>query len=404
MTAEESGLPRHRRCGASLIRRAKSSHFLLFVLLLLYVPSFCHAQPAWPLWENYNRVIIDQQGRVIDHSAQDRTTSEGQSYAMFFALVANDRARFDKLLHWTEVNLAGGDLTQHLPAWNWGKAPDGSWKVLDAHPASDADLWMAYSLIEAGRLWHDSHYDRLGTALAAQVAQYEAVFIPGFGTTLLPGSSGFHPDDRTWILNPCYLQPSILARLAKIMPNGPWASILSSLTPLLTLGSSVGYAMDWVAVSSNGVHPSITPAQQAAGDTVATPVGGYEAIRVYLWLGIADPDTQNVRSLLVRLPAMATYMSLHPNPPQQVDVQGKVINANGPPGFSAALIPYLQAVGKGSLAREQMERLTSTLNPTNGLYGKSADYYDQNLALFATGWSEGRYRFDREGRLRVKWK
>nr|WP_260704942.1 cellulose synthase complex periplasmic endoglucanase BcsZ [Edaphobacter flagellatus] len=373
-------------------------------MLLLYVPSFCHAQPAWPLWENYNRVIIDQQGRVIDHSAQDRTTSEGQSYAMFFALVANDRARFDKLLHWTEVNLAGGDLTQHLPAWNWGKAPDGSWKVLDAHPASDADLWMAYSLIEAGRLWHDSHYDRLGTALAAQVAQYEAVFIPGFGTTLLPGSSGFHPDDRTWILNPCYLQPSILARLAKIMPNGPWASILSSLTPLLTLGSSVGYAMDWVAVSSNGVHPSITPAQQAAGDTVATPVGGYEAIRVYLWLGIADPDTQNVRSLLVRLPAMATYMSLHPNPPQQVDVQGKVINANGPPGFSAALIPYLQAVGKGSLAREQMERLTSTLNPTNGLYGKSADYYDQNLALFATGWSEGRYRFDREGRLRVKWK
>jgi hypothetical protein len=30
-------------------------------------------------------------------------------------------------------------------------------------------------------------------------------------------------------------------------------------------------------------------------------------------------------------------------------------------------------------------------------------YYDQNLALFATGWAEERYRFDREGCLKVRW-
>src|SRR5215471_13391151 len=46
-----------------------------------------YAQTSWPLWESYSRTIIDQQGRVIDRSAQDKTTSEGQSYAMFFALV-----------------------------------------------------------------------------------------------------------------------------------------------------------------------------------------------------------------------------------------------------------------------------------------------------------------------------
>lgn len=394
----------HSRCGVSQTRHTGPHHnFWLFVLILLCFLPICHAQPAWPLWESYNRAIIDQQGRVIDRRAQDRTTSEGQSYAMFFALVANDHARFDKLLHWTEMNLGGGDLTQHLPAWSWGKTSDGSWKALDPHPASDADLWMAYTLIEAGRLWRNPHYDRLGTAMAAQAAQQEAAFIPGLGTTLLPGPSGFHPDDRTWILNPSYLQPSILTRLANVMPNGPWAAILNSLDPILSQGSGVGYAMDWVT-AGNRIHPSPTPAQQAAGDTGAMPVGSYDAIRVYLWLGIADPDTHSVRALLTRVPAMATYMNLRHSPPQQVDAQGKIVNANGPPGFSAALIPYLQASGKGSLAREQMERLTSTLNPTNGLYGKSADYYDQNLALFATGWSEGRYRFDREGRLCVKWK
>ena len=85
---------------------------------------------------------------------------------MFFALVANDRARFDKLLGWTQDNLAGGDLTQRLPAWSWGKSPDGSWKILDPNPASDADLWMAYALLEAGRLWHEPRYEKLGTAMA----------------------------------------------------------------------------------------------------------------------------------------------------------------------------------------------------------------------------------------------
>jgi endo-1,4-beta-D-glucanase Y len=33
--------------------------------------------------------------RVIDRQGGDRTTSEGQSYGLFFALVANDRARFE---------------------------------------------------------------------------------------------------------------------------------------------------------------------------------------------------------------------------------------------------------------------------------------------------------------------
>jgi endoglucanase len=51
-----------------------------------------------------------------------------------------------------------------------------------------------------------------------------------------------------------------------------------------------------------------------------------------------------------------------------------------------------------------MDRLAATKDAASGLYGKTANYYDQNLALFANGWIEGRYRFDRDGKLRVKWK
>ena len=385
-------------------RCTRAKHLLAATaLLFVAISGICQAQPVWPLWESYARVTIDQQGRVIDHSAQDRTTSEGQAYAMFFALVANDRVRFERLLRWSEINLANGNLAQQLPAWAWGKAPDGSWKVLDSHPASDADLWMAYALIEAGRLWRQPGYDKLGWAMAARIAQQEAAFVPGLGTTLLPGATGFHPDSATWILNPSYLQPSVLVRLAKAMPTGPWAAILGSLDPILAQGSGAGFAMDWVSAGS-GVRPSPTPAQRASGDTSAIPLGSFDAIRVYLWLGIADPQTRGVRGMLDRVGGMAAYLKSHPLPPQQVDALGRVVNPNAPPGFSAAVVPYLQAVGMKSLADAQVERLAATKDAASGLYGKNASYYDQNLALFANGWVEERYRFDRDGKLRVKLK
>ena len=59
----------------------------------------------WPFWDGYASSFIDDQGRVIDRQGSDRTTSEGQSYGLFFALVANDHERFDRLLNWTSENL-----------------------------------------------------------------------------------------------------------------------------------------------------------------------------------------------------------------------------------------------------------------------------------------------------------
>ncbi|MEK7927443.1 glycosyl hydrolase family 8, partial [Burkholderia contaminans] len=121
-------------------------------------------------------------GRVIDVGSDDsRTVSEGQAYGLFFALVANDRRMFDTILAWTENNLAQGDLSAHLPAWLWGRAPDGAWRVLDANAASDADLWIAYALVEAGRLWHERSYTARGALLAKRVLDVETATVPGLG-------------------------------------------------------------------------------------------------------------------------------------------------------------------------------------------------------------------------------
>jgi endo-1,4-beta-D-glucanase Y len=333
---------------------------------------------------------------VIDHGAQDVTTTEGEAYAMFFALVANDPARFERLVNWTEANLAQGDLSLHLPAWSWGKAPDGSWRVLDPNPASDADLWMAYALSEGGRLWGLERYTKLGSTIASRVAQSEVVLIPRVGTTLLPGAQGFHPTADTYYLNPSYLPPMLLAYFAHNDPQAPWRQVAGSLPVLLQ--SSGGYAMDWMRGAPEGLQPAAPPAaeQQAAMGKrpPAVAVGSYDAIRVYLWLGISDPKTPEVRA----------YLQTHLSPPEQVDANGKILSQDAPPGFSAAVVPYLHALGLKQQEAAEMNRLTATFDSHSGLYGHNGDYYDQNLALFAMGWVEHRYSFGANGTLLVKWK
>ena len=372
------------------------------LLMTLWISSGCHAEQPWSLWESYAAKYLDGQGRVIDHAAGDRTTTEGESYAMFFALVANDPNRFGKLVDWTEANLAQGDLTLHLPAWSWGKAPDGTWRVLDSNPASDADLWMAYSLEEAGRLWHNDRYDKLGKIMADRVAQQEIVLVPGVGTTLMPGAAGFHPDPQTWYLNPSYMSPSLLAYFAHQNPQSPWGEVASSL-PLL-IGSQGGFVMDWIKAGADGLQPMQPPSTVGDGKPVPTPVGSYDAIRVYLWLGLADPATPGVRASLRNLRGMAAYLKSNVTPPLQVDATGKVLNPNAPTGFSAAVIPYLHALKLTKEEGTQSDRLAATKDPQNGLYGHGGGYYDQNLAMFETGWVEGRYKFDNNGQLHVKWK
>ena len=152
------------------------------VTMLLLAAFSVQAACTWPAWEQFKKDYISQEGRVIDPSdARKITTSEGQSYGMFFALAANDRAAFDNLLDWTQNNLAQGSLKENLPAWLWGKKENSKWEVLDSNSASDGDVWMAWSLLEAGRLWKEQRYTDIGSALLKRIAREEVVTVPGLG-------------------------------------------------------------------------------------------------------------------------------------------------------------------------------------------------------------------------------
>lgn len=54
-------------------------------MIVMLTAINAQAACSWPAWEQFKKDYISQQGRVIDPGdARKITTSEGQSYAMFF--------------------------------------------------------------------------------------------------------------------------------------------------------------------------------------------------------------------------------------------------------------------------------------------------------------------------------
>lgn len=421
-----SGVPQGsadaRACGAhagalptGLRRRSLAGGCLLWPLVGAAAPRSARVSdrgcPAWPLWEAFVQRFVQPDGRVIDDQHHTRyTTSEGQAYALFFCLVANERGRFDILLRWTERHLAAGDLTARLPGWRWGRHDSGEWSLVDANAASDADLWLAYTLFEAARLWNMPGYGLLAQALLARIEASELVRLPGLGWMLLPGSLGFQTNTARWRLNPSYLPMHQLRYFAALRAAGPWDEIAANTLAMLRAITPHGFVPDWVEYSqAQGWHATAT----------SPALGSYDAIRTYLWAGLVHEADPARAQLLRRLGGMRRWLSAgHAQPPQKVNTNNGTGTGPAPPGFSAALLPYLQALGARGRVQAQLARVVGSAQhgpvgaPASGcpasrfataLLGHPPTYYDQVLALFGQGALEGRYRFSPTGALLPAW-
>ena len=356
---------------------------------------FATAAPAaapqcdnWPAWQHFKQLYLSADGRVVDASAPRRTTvSEAQAYALMFALIANDSAAFSKVLGWTQDNLAQGDLSRALPAWQWGRADDGTWAVLDANSASDADLWLAYALAEAGRLWRNAAYTALGRALSDRILLEEVALIPGLGATLLPGPKGFAAH-QTWRLNASYVPIQIVRAIDRQGGNRLWDDVLTSSERLVIGSAPRGVAADWTDFR---VPDGFITDQETHG------TGSYNAIRVYLWAGMLADSEPLLRILTRQFAPMVAIVSQRPAPPESIDSTTLELHGDGLPGFSAALLPLLAHAKPGVTVQAYRGRAEAAALQSD------QNYYSDVLTLFGLGWLDGRYQFDRSGNLKVKW-
>ena len=227
---------------------------------------------AWPVWDEFRNDALDN-GRVVDKSDDRKvTTSEGQSYAMFFALVTNDQVTFDGLAAWTADNLSGGDLTKTLPAWLWGRGRGDKWGILDTNNATDSDMWIAWCFLEAGRLWKSEEYTKKGMAML-ELLKKEVRTVDNLGSVVLPGRVGFE-DNGTVKLNPSYYPLFLFKRFA--LEDAYWNEVYEGSLRMLLRSSPAASATTRSTIKR-------TTSWDLASTTTFSPKPSTKCVRAAWW-------------------------------------------------------------------------------------------------------------------------
>jgi endoglucanase len=193
-------------------------------------------------------------------------------------------------------------------------------------------------------------------------------------------------------LNASYVPLQLILGLEQSIPDGPWGKVAATVPLIVSDSAPHGFVSDW------------TEFKTGAGLQPVQTLGSYDAIRVYLWAGMLDNSTKDRDVLLKALAGMDNYLRKNAIPPAKVRPDGTVEDPKGPAGFSAALIPYAEALQDQQIKNQQISRVQSEVNTQTGLLGAPPKYYDQNLALFGLGFSQKQFRFGANGALELSWK
>lgn len=235
------------------------------------------------LWQDYKARFISQNGRVIDTGNGMISHSEGQGYAMLFAVAANDRESFDRLWGWTRANMMVRD--DQLIAWRWepGQRP----AIADMNNATDGDILVAWALTEAAEHWAELSYRISARRIAVEIGRKTVLFKTASGALLLPAVQGFSAQERPDgpVINLSYYVFPAFARLKLVAAEYDWPGLIQTGLDLLKSSADSGARLppDWLSVQEKQVRPA----------NGFAPYFAYNAIRVPLymaWAGIGERD------------------------------------------------------------------------------------------------------------------
>lgn len=205
-------------------------------------------------WESYKKNYIVNNSYVVD-PANNRITSEGQSYALLRAVWLDDKETFDEVWRWTQNNLINSDGTI---AWNTTVNEHGVIKINDHGSAADGDTDTALSLIFASKKWDQPSYLTDAQRLLDAVWESEVKELNG-KYFLVPGPWAKGKEEV--IINPSYLSPYAYRIFAQVDKDHPWESLVDTSYEVLegcttaSYGdgnSSVGLPPNWCALTTSG--------------------------------------------------------------------------------------------------------------------------------------------------------
>jgi len=350
-------------------------------------------------WAVYREQFIQEDGRVIDYEAQDRSVSEGQAYAMLRAVLMNDERTFALTLDWAEKNLqrldAEGKRIDNLWAWKWGQKEEGKWEPIDFNFATDADIDAVTALIFAYRRWNRSEYLDLALIKLQDIWQYSTVVVGangkvkdngdkglfGRGTRyLLPGPvEAFVPSSSTIHLNPSYFAPYAFRLFAQVDSNHDWLSLVKSSYQVLEKSaqtSAVGLPSDWIALDTKtGKFQPLPP------ESPIKSVYSFDAYRVW-WRLAWDAAWFDAPEAQEYLPTATKHLQQMWDSssfiPARIDLQGKATVKYDATSQYAMLYPALRLI-KPDIAQQMLQqKILPQYN--KGVWDDESAYYTQNLA------------------------
>lgn len=231
-----------------------------------------------------NRYVASD-GRVVRLDQGNDTVSSGQAQAMLLAAALGQRGQYASIWGWAQRHI---QLRDGLLASRWA-----SGRIVNAQPASDADLDAARALLVASTRFHDRAYAAAGLRIARAVLANETV-TRGRILVLVAG-----PWARSrGIVDPGYWAPRTFAQLGAATGDRRFGALEASavrLTSQLT-AATPHLPSDWAAVSASGaIHPIAAP----PGHPAAPPQYSIDAAR--LPIRFAEGCTASARRLAASL-------------------------------------------------------------------------------------------------------
>jgi endoglucanase len=353
-------------------------------------------------WASYKERFIES-GRVVDPKANGSTTSEGQSYALLRAVYMDDQQTFNEVWGWTQENLQV--RKDALFSWQWGTRSDQTQGVLDEDAATDADQDIALALLFAAQRWDAPEYQREALEIIHAIWKQETATIDKRPVVVAgnwaqgDGAGG----SRQPIVNPSYFAPYEYRIFADVDPEHRWMELVNSSYEVLAQihadpkfgGEAAGLVPNWIELDAD--TGALLPADE---NEVGTPPMqfSFDASRVPLrlaldWLWFKDDRARNAldnlslpRQELQRNGKLLAAYKTDDTP--AVDYEATSMYAGVLPGLLLADTREERDLAHEVYAKDILGSYVD--GPGSAYWGDDPkDYYNQNMAWFATAIMDG---------------
>ncbi len=336
-------------------------------------------------WEKYKVNFLSEDGRILDHSQDNITTSEGQSYALLRAVWSDDRQTFDKVWLFTKNNLQ--HKNDKLFGWKWGKLSDSTYGFLKDggdNSASDADSDIAFALILAGHRWSNDEYIAQAKEILKDMWNKETVEIQG-KRYLTAGN--WAQSSESIVVNPSYFSPYAWRIFATIDTEHDWNSLvgpgyelLSSATSLpLDKEKSVGLPPDWIAVTKSNGELKAAPLPNLKTNY------SYDAMRIP-WRVALDYQWNRDARAYEYLNSLKIFSQLYKKSnftlASSYSHDGIVLENYENPTMYATSIGYFKVIDPEMAKKIYQEKILDLYSNDKTAFKDTLPYYEQNWLWF----------------------